>query len=263
MDRGVSNKEPIVSVILPYYDNEAYIDEAIQSVIQQDFPLELIIVDDGSNDGGREIIKSYADSIERSNGKRIISIFQENKGVGAARNVGIAAANCELISFIDADDVWVPGKLKAQVEAISERPGTVAVVGKMQLFFDQEYWDLFKKEYSHLQEKLRVSGDGSKLYYGEPFHSYCFGSSVIRKSVIDSVGKLDETLKISDDTEFFVRLREKYLVELMELTTQLYRYRIGSLTTGKTFAERDVLRILKNSLDRRRVAGSGEVKPLL
>lgn len=113
---------PLVSVIMPAYNARPYIAEAMQSVLSQDYPnIELIVVDDGSVDGSAECAKMFGD--------RVKVIRQANAGVAAARNKGLDEAKGELIAFLDADDVWLPGKISAQVEYLRQHPETAVVYG--------------------------------------------------------------------------------------------------------------------------------------
>jgi glycosyltransferase involved in cell wall biosynthesis len=113
-----SNK-PLVSVIIPTYNRGWIVQEAIDSVLDQDFrDFELIVVDDGSDDNTREILRAY--------GKTITVLHQSNRGVSAARNRGIAEAAGRLIAFLDSDDLWLPGKLTTQV---TPKRGTISFQG--------------------------------------------------------------------------------------------------------------------------------------
>lgn len=110
MDEIVSEK--FVSIIMPAYNAEKYIEESIKSVLAQTFSnWELIIIDDGSTDLTSTIVKKYV--VKDS---RIVYFFQSNKKQAAARNVGLKIAKGEWIAFIDADDLWVPNKLALQLE---------------------------------------------------------------------------------------------------------------------------------------------------
>ena len=103
-----NSKKPLVSVIIPTYNRGWIVGEAIDSVLKQDFhDYELIVVDDGSVDDTPAILNAY--------GKKISVLRQPNQGVSAARNRGIAAASGRLISFLDSDDLWLPGKARRQI----------------------------------------------------------------------------------------------------------------------------------------------------
>jgi glycosyltransferase involved in cell wall biosynthesis len=112
---------PTVSVIVPVYNAERYLGEALESVLAQTYSdYEVIVVNDGSTDGSEQVALGFGD--------RIRYIRQENAGPGAARNRGIELARGELIAFLDADDLWLPGKLAAQVEFMETHPGVVLSV---------------------------------------------------------------------------------------------------------------------------------------
>lgn len=97
---------PSISIVIPLYNKSRYIARALNSVLAQTYPdFEVIVVDDGSTDNGAEVIKGIHDT-------RIQLVQQENKGVSAARNVGVSAAETELIAFLDADDEWLPTHLE-------------------------------------------------------------------------------------------------------------------------------------------------------
>ena len=104
--------DPIVSVIIPAYNSEKFIGETLYSVVRQSFQaMEIIVVDDGSTDGQNEIIKTIM-----KEDARIKLIQQANRGVSAARNLGIEHAKGQYLAFLDADDVWLPHNIKVKVE---------------------------------------------------------------------------------------------------------------------------------------------------
>jgi glycosyltransferase involved in cell wall biosynthesis len=115
---GETEKLPergLVSVIVPVFNGERYLAEAIESVLEQDYPdLELIVIDDGSTDGTVPIARGYGD--------RLHLISQPNSGVSAARNRGLSTARGEYIAFLDADDVMLPGKLAGQAAGLEAQP---------------------------------------------------------------------------------------------------------------------------------------------
>lgn len=105
---------PAVSVIVPLYQSREYVVAALDSVLKQTFSdLEVIVVDDGSTDGGGEIVQGYA-----ANEARVRYVHRENAGPAAARNTGIAAARGAAIAFLDSDDLWLPEKLARQLPVL-------------------------------------------------------------------------------------------------------------------------------------------------
>lgn len=104
-----------VSVIIPNYNNAQYLESAINSILNQTFTnYEIIIVDDGSIDGSREVVGQFGDKVRY--------IWQENKGLGGARNTGILASNAEYVALLDADDEWEPVFLERMMSLIQKRP---------------------------------------------------------------------------------------------------------------------------------------------
>jgi len=113
---------PTVSVIIPLYNKEKYIERALRSVLAQEHqPLEIIIVDDGSTDDSAEKIRNFNDL-------RILLIKQENAGPGAARNAGLARARAKYVAFLDADDEWMPSFLKTGLSLLEDDNARVTVV---------------------------------------------------------------------------------------------------------------------------------------
>jgi len=105
---------PDISVIIPTYNRDEFVTKAVDSVLSQSYTsYELIVVDDGSTDNTREVLKPYMD--------RISYIYQENAGVSAARNAGIMAASGRWIAFLDSDDTWMPDKLARQIQCLGNQ----------------------------------------------------------------------------------------------------------------------------------------------
>lgn len=110
-----ANAEPTVSVVIPTYNCDRYIVQAVESVLQQsECSFEVIIIDDGSTDSTEEVLEPYGDHLQY--------VRQENQGVAAARNHGIEIAKADFIAFLDADDYFLPGKLVSQAEILLKRP---------------------------------------------------------------------------------------------------------------------------------------------
>ena len=118
-------KHPLVSVIITNYNYATYLKQAIDSVLAQTYSkLEIIVVDDGSQDESRDVITSYGD--------QVIPVFKENGGQASGFNAGFAVSSGALICFLDADDLWLPSKVDAVVQAALVNPEAVLIYHKMQ-----------------------------------------------------------------------------------------------------------------------------------
>lgn len=138
-----NSEEPLVSVVLCFYNEKSFLAEAIQSVLLQDYHnWELFLVDDGSSDESTDIAKEYAC---RYPGKitYVDHPYHQNKGLSASRNAGIRKCAGTYVAFIDADDVWLPGKLRTQVNIFRKNP-SVTVVLEASLYWNS--WRDHKKQ---------------------------------------------------------------------------------------------------------------------
>ena len=114
--------KPLISIVIPVYNQERYIETTLESVLsQQGAAFEVVAVNDGSTDRSAEILKKFAD--------RIVLIEQENMGLDKVRNVGIRSAKGELVAFLDSDDCYLPGHLASMAEFAGKHPGAVAFYG--------------------------------------------------------------------------------------------------------------------------------------
>ena len=132
---NIDDTKPQISVIIPLYNKAPYIGRAIDSVISQTIQdFELIVVNDGSTDGGENIVAEYSDS-------RIFLINQKNSGVSVARNNGVNVANSELISFLDADDEWLPTYLETILKLVNKYPSAgIYATGSINYFSDKNQY---------------------------------------------------------------------------------------------------------------------------
>lgn len=187
----------LVSVIIPAYNRSAYIDQTVQSVLEQTYPqVELIVVDDGSTDGTYQQLEAYGSRI------RLLSHpHRQNKGQSAALNLGLQAAVGEYIAILDSDDYWAPDKLERQVACLQAHPD----IG---LVYCNGY---------------HVDAGGAILY---PFHPEghvepndpdrllldCYmllpQSSLVRTEVFRRAGLFDESLRASQDHDMLIRIAE-------------------------------------------------------
>jgi glycosyltransferase involved in cell wall biosynthesis len=230
---------PLVSVIIPVFNGERFLRDAVESVLAQEYsPVEIIIVDDGSTDGTEAVAKSLPETIRY--------LHQTNQGPAAARNRGIEHAQGSLIAFADADDLWPEAKLQLQLPYLLEDPAIEIVMGKVQ------------------QVALSKTTDGHNqaAEFAEPAFSVNLGSAIIRKSVFERVGLFDETMRYSEDVDWFMRAREGgAAIITIDAVTLLYRQHEQNMTRGKNTSELNVLKALKRSLDRRREQ-TGVASPL-
>jgi len=193
-------KKPLVSVIIPTYNRGWVVQEAIDSVLDQDFrDYELIVVDDGSDDNTREILGAY--------GKAITVLQQSNRGVSAARNRGIAEAAGRLIAFLDSDDLWLPRKLTTQVKFFAENAD--AVINQT-----QEIWI---RNGVRVNPKKRHHKFSGMIF--ERSLALCLVSPsavMIKKCLFDAVGVFDEQLPACEDYDLWLRISCRYPVHLID-----------------------------------------------
>jgi glycosyltransferase involved in cell wall biosynthesis len=232
------NPRPRVSVIVPAYDSAAYLPEAIASIRAQQYaPLEIILVDDGSTDATAELVPAL--------GADIKYIYQQNRGPAAARNHGLAQATGSVIAFLDADDLWAPQKLELQLTALYRHPTADCVIGHIRAFQTDP-------------EAFLVS----KRRQNTPFLAHQVGSALFRRSVVERIGDFDETLRFSEDIDWFLRAREAG-VSILVLPQVALLYRVHSNNMTRTGGHSHYLtQVLRRSIHRRRQGGGSAVRDL-
>lgn len=182
---------PLVSVIIPSYNCVSYIAQSIRSVLEQSYKnVEIIVLDDGSTDNTRDIVKEFGDSV--------VYIFQENQGVSIARNNGVNHANGELIVFLDADDIFLPGKLTAQLAVFREYPQLDIVHSGVRLISENSE---FISDMSWYKAFPLLNAETIFLY--KPLQ---LGALMFRKDILFKVGGFKPGLAIAEDTELLFRL---------------------------------------------------------
>ena len=224
---------PLLTVIMPVYNGEKFIRDALESVFAQTYSnIEVIVVDDGSTDGTADIVRSYGD--------RIRYIHQENAGPTIARNTGIAAANGELLAFIDSDDLWVPERLAIQYAALIAEPKVDVTICMVLNFFEPGFEPATEFERNH-PKNAPVSGHISV-------------GMVLWKEVMDRIGVFDSKRHHDASADWFLRARAAGVKERV-VDQVLVRRRIHADNLSKKQAVRSqnqFLALIKESLDKRR-----------
>ena len=209
---------PLVSVIIPSYNTAQYVPDAINSILSQSYQnLEIHVVDDGSRDNTREVMQAYASD------PRVIYHYQENRGESGARNTGIRAARGELIALCDADDLWMPGKLEAQVPCFRDRP-EVGVVYTNTVHVDANNNEI------PTYRTVRHNGRITEKLFGENFVTGAT-SMFRRECFADEL--YDETLKTCADYDISLRLSVKYEFHYLDVVTYRYRMWPGQVSNAR------------------------------
>ncbi|MGZ8842134.1 MAG: glycosyltransferase [Pyrinomonadaceae bacterium] len=200
---------PLVSVITPIYNYARFIEQTIQSVLNQTLrSFEIIVVDDGSTDNTREIVARF--------GSQVRYVWQHNSGQGAARNRGIKEARGKFIALLDADDYWMADKLEKQIKVFQNDPD-LGLVYSLFYYFESESGAIVG--YKPIAECFR----GHVLR--EMFQSCLIGSPtpLIRREVFDSVGLFREDLKGVEDYEMWLRISAQFRIDFVSEVLAMYR----------------------------------------
>lgn len=230
---------PLVSVIIPVYNGEKFLGEALDSIWQQSYrPLEVIVVDDGSVDGSA--------SIAQMNDK-VRYIYQTNQGPSGARNRGVGQANGDLLAFLDHDDLWMPDKLASQVAYLQANPETDYVFCHMRFF---------------LAEGMSWPASVNREHAASDPACILPSALLVRREAFDRVGLFDKKYRYAEDVDWFFRAQEaglkRYVLPEVLLHRRLGRENISLNNIQQTHDQ--LLRVMRSSLARRRKAGKAERK---
>lgn len=213
----MSNDLGLVSVIMPVYNGKAYIKEAIESVLSQTYQnIELLIINDGSTDNSENIIKQHNDL-------RIRYFVQENKGVSAARNLGLRYMKGQYFCFLDADDILTNHSLRARLKIFEENSHIFFVDGRVEK--REENFEALKEVYL-------------PTYKGDPFpelirlsNSCFFGPSWMIKRDKKKQYQFRTDVTHAEDLLFYISIADKGMYSFTEETILLYRIRHNSAMT--------------------------------
>ncbi|HEY2580493.1 MAG TPA: glycosyltransferase family A protein, partial [Mucilaginibacter sp.] len=257
----IAEKEPLVSVIIAFLNEQLFLEEAIDSVLGQSYQnWELILVDDGSTDGSTGIASSYEGKFP---GKIILCEhkWHANKGLSASRNLGIRQATGTLVAFLDADDTWLPGKLLNQVSIFLQNPEISMIAESSSYWYS---WDNpvrrdFKIPVGVITDKVRnwhdwdnpakknfklPAGIVSNKVYNPPqlmLKLYplgkgaapCPSSLILKKEAIENAGKFEESfikeLSMYEDQAFLSKIYLEHEVYVSSQCNTMYRQRPESI----------------------------------
>jgi glycosyltransferase involved in cell wall biosynthesis len=220
-----------ISVIIPVYNGERYLAEAIESVLAQTQPPhEIIVIDDGSTDGSAKIVERFLPAVQYH--------WQPNAGPGSARNCGVSLAHGAFLAFLDADDLWTEDKLDYQLAALSNDPTLDLVFGHVQQFYSPELDEQAK-------QRIRIPRE---IVPG----IHC-GAMLIRDSAFRRVGAFRTDLHLADFVDWHARAMEIGLKSLM-LPDIVMKRRTHQTNLGirRQESRGEYARVLKAALDRRR-----------
>jgi len=226
---GPLEPAPLVSVVIPVYNCEKYLGEAIESVLAQTYrPIEVIVVDDGSSDQSAAVATRFP---------AIRYCAQSHAGAGAARNRGVALALGSFLAFLDADDLWVGDKVDSQMAAFRANPALDMVTGYVRQFHSPELED---------GVKARLGGAGTVL-------AGCVHTLLVKRASFHRVGPLPTQWRLGEFIDWYARAKELGLNgALLPKVTVLRRLHTDNMGIRESDARTDYLKILKAALDRRR-----------
>jgi glycosyltransferase involved in cell wall biosynthesis len=222
-------ERPLVSVIVAAFQAEAFLEEAIASILAQDYaPFEVVVCDDGSTDRTPEILAAHSE---------LHTIHQPNSGPAAARNAAVAASSGELLAIFDADDLWPSTRLAAQADYLVQHPEVGCVLGRQE-WINPPPWLTRDAVYGEL--------DGIPIL-----------SAMLRRSAFDAIGGFDESFTHSEDMDLLFRLREQGIPIEVLPDVVLFRRFHGANLTGSAPSTSPLLRSLRQKLERERAAREG------
>ncbi|MCM0611829.1 glycosyltransferase [Marinobacter sediminum] len=204
----------LVSVVVPAFNRVEYIRKTVESVLSQDYPrVELIVVDDGSTDGTYEILLEYA---EKGDLKLLTHPNRANRGQSVALNRALENASGELIAILDSDDIFLPGKLRAQVDYLQAHPEVGLVYGMGEAVNEEGRWlyNILSPDHIEPNDPNTVLLD---CYFSLPVNA------LVRRSIYEQVGGFEEGFRAAQDHDMLIRIAEK--TRFAFIPVKVFQYR--------------------------------------
>jgi glycosyltransferase involved in cell wall biosynthesis len=218
---------PKVSVLLPSFNFERYLPIAIKSVLSQSYPdLELIITDDCSTDGSREIAEQW-----RRLDDRVVTVFHDvNRGLAATRNSALAVSSGDFVAFCDADDIWMPHKLKVQMECFL-RNAELGGVHSDSAIIDGD-GNLTGQRFSSSFHRIgqKTTGDLFEELCQRSF--LCVPTVILRREAIEYAGGFDARLRSLEDWVCWAKVSRKYCFYYVDDALVQYRLHAAGLSSN-------------------------------
>jgi glycosyltransferase involved in cell wall biosynthesis len=208
---------PRVSAVITAYNSEAYIAEAIQSVLKQTRPVdEILVVDDGSSDHTGQIVTQFEN-------RGVRYLYQNNSGASTARNLGIQQASGDFIAFLDADDIWLEEKNRLQTDYLVSHPEVALVSGFAwrinALKGDRWLTGQIQKNMKSMRREILVHN-----VIGNP------SMSMARRSALFEVGLFDSNIRLCMDYDLWIRLTVRFEVSVLPEPVIVYRLHSENLS---------------------------------
>lgn len=235
---GMAEKRPLVSVVIPVFNLEDFLAEAIDSVLGQTWrDFEIILIDDGSTDRSRSLIEGY----RSRSPERVRAVFLPHRGASATRNAGIDAALGEWIAFLDGDDVWKPAKLAEQMRLAAEDPRCNFIAGAAEILGKDTLFHIFPPSPFDLRLELLRRG--------------CFitlSTVLIRRDLLTGY-RFAEELEGAQEFDLFLRMADRVRIGIIAAPLILYRVRetaISGMTGGRFLQVHRHFQIVRRELER-------------
>ena len=224
---------PLVSVIIPTYNRAWVLKTAIDSVLCQDYPnIELIVIDDGSQDNTKELLKGYK--------SKIIVLYQDNAGVSAARNLGIKKSTGEFIALLDSDDSWDKRKISCQMEFFMENSDAL-------ICQTEEIWIRNKKRVNPKIKHKKPSG----MIFEQSLHLCLVSPSAVmmKRELFDIKGYFNEDFIVCEDYDLWLRIALSIPIFLIDKPYTIKNGGHADQLSGFHSQDKFRIRSLKSLLD--------------
>lgn len=235
---------PRVTVLVPVFNRPRYVKEALESVLPQECEggFEVLVVDDGSTDETPDVVRAFGDPV------RVIR--QDNAGPAVARNRGLREARGEFVALLDSDDVWLPGKLAAQVELLSARPEAVFLHSDVEEFFEDDPERRWKNRPLVLDGQVH-----RELLRRNHVHTM---TVVLRREAVLAVGGFDAEYPPCEDWDLWLRLTENAPVVGDPVPRVRVRIHEGGISSDPIVVYTQAARLLAAAAERLAAAGHAD-----